>query len=375
MKITNTTSATAPDDGDNQPKNDCMAKSPSKQEADAISPQFGNEDFLTMSAMGFQTKESASGTTKNDDPSSDSPPVDDGSATQSGDQEELKYLESRGYTSLKFCGKGAFGSVYCGQDTSGREMAIKIILKKEAKDYWERELEGIRNYAKNVENSPELLQIFSVVDVKEHDFIYYTMEKADPVSGLDNYKPDTLANRLKDGALPPRDALDILLAVFSCIKILHNVGLAHRDIKPENILFIKGKPKLGDIGLISDLNRKKTTQVVGTYGYLPPEAFSIASPSEENRLQWDLYAFGKVIYQVFTGELDARKWPEIPANITLNAVSSKFNDLSAKLCTKDPTKRMHSIKKIDAALDKIRIIEKEYSRNLETSQHKDKTKL
>ena len=84
------------------------------------------------------------------------------------------------------------------------------------------------------------------------------------------YSPDTLAARLKNGPLPQNSAFEILSAIFSGIKKIHDAGFAPRDIKPDNILFIGGVPKLGDIGLLSSLTTT-VTQIAGTMDFLPPE--------------------------------------------------------------------------------------------------------
>ena len=171
---------------------------------------------------------------------------------------------------LAHCGCGAFGDVWYCQDISERKMAVKIVPKKKLGDSWSRELNGVINYRKITENSPELLQIFHVEEDEEHFF--YTMEAADSVSS-EEYKPDTLAARLNHGPLPQDEGFGVLSAIFAGIRTIHDAGFAHRDIKPDNILFVKGVPKLGDIGLISSLSTAATS-LAGTIEFLPPEVRS-----------------------------------------------------------------------------------------------------
>ena len=45
--------------------------------------------------------------------------------------------------------------------------------------------------------------------------------------------------------------------------------LVHRDVKPSNVIFVNGRPKLADIGLVTDASDQ--CSIVGTEGYLPPE--------------------------------------------------------------------------------------------------------
>lgn len=383
--MTTVTSATVPDDGDDHQKKESMAQNSSKLEAGAV-PSVLKNIANPPCESAFQSEENIQEMTLNKDEKNDDgdtkvfPTYMQNVADQlsemnsqflnnaSGTTNNAKPEMFHGLTLLKKIGEGGFGEVWYCEDLSGQKKALKRIKQENCK---QAELKGLTNYRKIMDQSPELLKIESLQT--DNEYFYYLMEPADSTSTQD-YVPDTLANRLKHGPLPQKDVLDILNAVFSCIRILHNADLAHRDIKPDNILFVKGKPKLGDIGLMSDLTQTKKTRVVGTDGYLPPEAYSTNSPSKEQRLQWDLYAFGKVIYQVFTGEMDAKEWPTIPENVALNTFSSKLNDLSAKLCDRDPSKRMYSIEEIEVALDKLKKIELEYFKSMELSQGKAKYK-
>ena len=267
--------------------------------------------------------------------------------------------EFHGLKPLTHCGGGAFGDVYYCQDISGQKMAVKIISKKKLGVSWERELKGVINYRKITEKAPELLQIYHVEEDQEHFF--YTMEAADSVSEQE-YRPDTLATRLNHGPLPQDAIFSILSAIFGGIKTVHDAGFAHRDIKPDNILFVKGIPKLGDIGLMSALS-STTTQIAGTIDFLPPEvrtADGSDSSSKKSTQENDLYAFGKVIYCAVTGQ-SPQAWPTIPQKLPLTLPFKLFLRLSLRLCDKDPTRRIHSINELEKELFEIK-------RKLETGE-------
>ena len=260
---------------------------------------------------------------------------------------------------LAHCGCGAFGDVYYCEDISGRKMAVKIVPKKKLGDSWARELKGVINYRRITENSPELLQIFHVEEDEEHFF--YTMEAADSVSPQE-YKPDTLAARLNRGPLPQDEVFGVLSAIFAGIKTIHDAGFAHRDIKPDNILFVKGVPKLGDIGLISSLSTAATS-LAGTIEFLPPEVRTAEYTESSNRKTTqknDLYAFGKVVYCAITGQ-EPQAWPTIPKELPLTLPFKLFLRLSFRLCDKDPAMRLNSISELEKELSEIR-------RKLETGE-------
>src|SRR5262249_20344506 len=139
------------------------------------------------------------------------------------------------------------------------------------------------------------------------------------------YKPRTLGSDLNQRArLPLGECLEIGLSLAAALKELHRHGLVHRDIKPSNIIFVKGKPKLAGIGLVTAIGDATTT--LGTLGYVPPE--------DQGRPTADLYSLGKVLYQISTGK-SPEHFPELPAELSgLNADTQfvRFNDVLLRAC-------------------------------------------
>lgn len=248
-----------------------------------------------------------------------------------------------------WCGGGAYGDVYFCEDISGRKMAVKIISKVKLGDEWERELRGVSNYRRITEEAPNLLQIYHVEE--DADTFFYTMEAADSVTP-EKYRADTLAERLKKGPLPQNDMFKILRAIFDGIKTIHEAGFAHRDIKPDNIIFVKGQPKLSDIGLLSSLSSTHT-QLAGTLDFLPPEErVSDSGTDRKSRQKNDLYAFGKVIYCSVTG-CSPQDFPTVPAELPLTPELKFFLRLAFRLCNKDVRLRLDSLEKTEAELVRI----------------------
>ena len=250
---------------------------------------------------------------------------------------------------LSHCGAGAYGDVYYCQDVSGKRVALKVISKIRLGSGWERELKGITNYRRLTEGSPFLMNIFHVGE--DETSFYYTMEPADPVPGVAEYVPDTLARRLESGGLVGESLLSVLGDLMSAILVLHEAGFAHRDIKPENILFIDGKPRLADLGLLSPLTGTMT-QLAGTLDFLPPEERSGESPADSkgSRQRNDLYAFGKIIYCCITGN-GADQFPSMPRDIPLTLQNKLFFRLVMRLCDKDPSRRLTRLRDVVAAFD------------------------
>ncbi|MBQ9369340.1 MAG: protein kinase, partial [Victivallales bacterium] len=246
-----------------------------------------------------------------------------------------------GLTVLERCGRGAFGEVFYCQEATGKKVALKVVSKMAIGSSWERELKGITNYRRMLENTPGILQIFHVGE--DNDSFYYTMEPADAVPGQDHYRPDTLAVRLEKGPLRHEEVISTLRTILEAITALHLAGFAHRDIKPDNILFVDGVPKLADLGLLSTLS-VTTTQLAGTLDFLPPEALlsETSSTSREASQQNDLYAFGKLIYCCITGN-PANAFLSIPPEMPLTQFNKHFCRLAMHLCDKEPTCRLRTV--------------------------------
>lgn len=116
---------------------------------------------------------------------------------------------------------------------------------------------------------------------------------------------ESLGERLRRGQrLDPASAtalLDSLLATLAALHA-HDPPLIHRDVKPDNIILRPdGGASLIDLGTIKVLRARAsralaTTTVVGTPGYMAPEAFRAqASPAS------DLYSLGVTVLCAVSG--------------------------------------------------------------------------
>jgi serine/threonine-protein kinase len=114
----------------------------------------------------------------------------------------------------------------------------------------------------------------------------------------------SLAAKLADGPLPPREAAELIQQIAEAVQYAHEQGVIHRDLKPGNVLLDKqGRPRVTDFGLAklvqsaSDLTG--TGQILGTPSYMPLEqaAGKVAEVSETA----DVYALGAILYAMLTG--------------------------------------------------------------------------
>ncbi len=108
----------------------------------------------------------------------------------------------------------------------------------------------------------------------------------------------TLADRLRRGPAPEREAVSIAGALGDALAALHEAGYVHGDVKPSNIGFTaSGSPKLLDFGLARGAT-DSAALVGGTLRYASPEVLS-GRPAEEGDDVWSLCV---VLYEMATGE-------------------------------------------------------------------------
>ncbi len=105
--------------------------------------------------------------------------------------------------------------------------------------------------------------------------------------------------------------------------------VVHRDLKPDNVLFVDGVPKVCDFGLgkrlaSGDPSLTRTDVFMGTEPYAAPEQFSSAKHVGPPA---DVYALGKLLWEMLTGEV-----PEI-LHVELDEVPQEFRWFIAK-CTR-----------------------------------------
>ena len=249
-------------------------------------------------------------------------------------------MEIPGYRLLAKCGRGGAGEVWLAEDAVGRRVALKTVEKSAQ---YERELAGLRSYARLPEN-PHLIRVFHVGEVPE--CLFYTMEMADPLEDGEPYRPATLANVLEErGRLCAEAAAFIADELLSGIGALHRAGLIHRDIKPENILYVNDVIKLSDIGLLRAPS--PSLSIGGTLGFIPPER--LAESSGCRSPEDDLYALGKTIYCAWSGN-SPELFPAIPAALLDEPGAKKLNAVILTACAGAPEARFHSAEEFSAAL-------------------------
>jgi len=234
---------------------------------------------------------------------------------------------------LRKIGGGSYGEVWLARGVTGAMRAVKLVRREDFEDEigFEREFEGILKYEPISRDHPGLVNILHVgrsKDKDEGDFYYYVMELGDDIHEGDEfnpveYEPRNLRTDLKQAKGNPIDSdvvINVGLRLAQALAHLHGQGLAHRDIKPSNIIFVGGKAKLADIGLVAARGQRT---FVGTEGFVPPEGPGSARA--------DIYGLGKVLYEMATGK-DRLQFPELPDELPQETNKKRWLALNQVIC-------------------------------------------
>lgn len=128
-------------------------------------------------------------------------------------------------------------------------------------------------------------------------------------------------------------------AILDGIEYAHAKGVIHRDLKPSNIL-MNGPSDvvITDFGLGREFSAESTRQTVtgfglGTFLYMPPEQISNAKYADQRS---DIYSLGRILFEMFTGELPL-------GQLDLSKVPSSVGYVIRKCTQQEADKRYQSI--------------------------------
>src|SRR5215831_13458784 len=195
---------------------------------------------------------------------------------------------------LEELGSGGMGVVYkAKQRTPERLVALKLALAGKFATPEERgRFQAEAKMAARL-NHAGIVQVYDVGECDSQ--IFFSMQY---VEGT------TLARRVAEGPLPPREAARIVAAVCRAVQHAHENGVVHRDLKPSNVLVDRdGQPHVTDFGLARRVeggeSLTRTGAIVGTPSYMAPEQ---AEGGKKATPSCDVYSLGAVLYHLLTGK-------------------------------------------------------------------------
>jgi eukaryotic-like serine/threonine-protein kinase len=262
------------------------------------------------------------------------------------------------YEILRPLGAGGMGEVYLARDNKlGRGVAVKVLSAAFTRDpqrmaRFEREAKVLASL-----NHPNIASIYGLDDSSNLQVLV-----------LELVEGPTLADRIKQGAIPVEDALRIAKQIAEALEYAHEHGIVHRDLKPANIKLTDADVvKVLDFGLAKvieenagsiDVSTSPTIShmatevgiILGTAAYMSPE--QAKGKSVDRRA--DIWSFGCVLLEMITGKSTFRgesvtdtlaavvlkepDWSGLP-----ESMPSSIRELLERCLKKDQRQRLQAI--------------------------------
>ncbi len=226
------------------------------------------------------------------------------------------------YRIVALLGAGGMGEVYRAHDPRlGRDVAIKVLPPELAADpdrlrRFEREARAVAAL-----NHPNILAVFDVgvaagpAPEREGGSLVSPGEPPATVSYIvsELLEGETLRERLKNGSLAVRKAVETAVQIAQGLAAAHEKGIIHRDLKPANVFVTRdGRVKILDFGVAKlarpDPKPRAPTPAPGPHprrrapcwapaGYMSPE--QVRGLPVDHRT--DIFSFGCVLYEMLSG--------------------------------------------------------------------------
>ncbi|MBT3045409.1 MAG: serine/threonine protein kinase [Candidatus Thiodiazotropha sp. (ex Clathrolucina costata)] len=259
------------------------------------------------------------------------------------------------YCIRKELGRGGMGVVYLAQHPRHGKVALKLLPR-----YTVAAEEAHRRFSLEARvlaslDHPALCRLFDSFSTEEYAAI--AMEFIDG-RGLDGY--------IRQGPLPYRQGLDIILSLSDVLTRAHAQGLAHRDIKSSNVLLDRqGQTKLIDFGIakFADIKLTASGQIIGTPGYMSPEQWRGRGVDHRT----DLWSLGILLFELLSGQkpftaadrfavanrILTKAASPLPATSRDGVDLVQVQAILDQLLVKDPEKRLGSCTELSAQLGKL----------------------
>ena len=259
-------------------------------------------------------------------------------------------LAGENYRVLGVAGAGGMGVVYRALDVRlNRTVALKFLppeLNESARER-ERFLREARTACSL--DHPNIGVIHSIEETADGQaFIVMAY-----------YEGSSLAQRIAEGPLAPREAVEIAAQMAQGLAEAHAHGIVHRDVKPSNVMLTSaGMAKIVDFGLALVVSSRLSTQtsVAGTFAYMSPE--QISGRAVDPRC--DIWALGAVLVEMLTGVSPFQR-DSVPAICLailndapqrVDTIPEPLQPVAYRALAKDPERRFASCREFLAALER-----------------------
>ena len=193
------------------------------------------------------------------------------------------------YEKIRELGSGSYGDVFQALDKkSGEFVAVKKLKKKIFSLDESRNLKEVKCLRK-MNNHPNIVKLRNLV--KEHEDVFIVFE----------YMESDLLKLMKESAgqnFSEDEVRNLCFQVFQGLHYMHRQGYFHRDLKPSNLLVSKGVIKIGDLGMVKEIDCSlPCTDYVTTRWYRAPEVLLL---SEICGPEVDRWAMGAIMFEMLS---------------------------------------------------------------------------
>uniref|UniRef100_A0A182Q7H0 Protein kinase domain-containing protein n=1 Tax=Anopheles farauti TaxID=69004 RepID=A0A182Q7H0_9DIPT len=210
-------------------------------------------------------------------------------------------INGQEYLVLKKLGSGGSSSVFLAKKVAtGLECAVKLVNLNGDANLVEGYINETKLLAK-LQTNENVIALYDYAHIPEAGQLFLVMEKGecDLHRILQDYSTD----------IPLHTLMSIWYQMVQCVHYIHENGVIHLDLKPANFLMIRGRLKLIDFGIASNISYDSTSIMkfsqAGTFNYISPEALidtsSEMSPAgSQPRIKMskksDIWSLGCILY-------------------------------------------------------------------------------
>ncbi|MGE5835470.1 MAG: protein kinase domain-containing protein, partial [Acidobacteriota bacterium] len=271
------------------------------------------------------------------------------------------------YEVIDTLGAGGMGEVYRARDSKlGRSVAIKIVREGLADPdrvaRFEREAKVLASL-----NHPHIASLYGMEVADGRHFLV-----------MELIEGETLADRLRRGALPVEDTLQIALQIADALETAHEKSIVHRDLKPANVKITpEEKVKVLDFGLAKAVETERTATsmsdsptlsmmasqagiILGTAAYMSPEQAK-GFPADHRS---DVFSFGVVLYEMLTGRqpFQGETAPDVLASVLVRDpelsklpadLNPRLGELLRRCLEKSPKRRWQAMGDLRSEIEAV----------------------
>lgn len=266
--------------------------------------------------------------------------------------------ESSRYRLLEQLGSGSMGVVWKAEDTLlHRSVALKFLPAELSRDPAAKE---------------RFLREARIAAALDHVNICTLYEIGETDDGrlflvLAYLAGETLKQRLKQGAVPWREAAALSCDVARGLQAAHAAGIVHRDVKPANLMLVPQEAEIDqlrilDFGIARLGDETQRSQPDGSSAGTPAYKSPEQTLGQKVDQRTDLWALGVVLYEMlagqrpFVGDYEQAVVHAIlhqePAPLA-EEIPAALQTVVERLLVKDPDKRYQQMSEVLAELEAL----------------------